>query len=130
MDNNSFYLEFGDLILDYPKKVLQKGKSTAVFTLKIKSFDYGPIVEIWKGKTIIKTGTTKLVHNLTLFPTYKVKMKFKTWNPDYAQYIDHRWVGSKNGLWTFTDELDTGKKEIKTGVPIKNNVVFNPICGN
>jgi hypothetical protein len=129
-DKNSFYSESGNLILDYPKKVIPQGKSMAMFTLKLKPFTYGPRVEIWEGKTIIKTGATKLIHNLKLFPTYKVKMKFKAWKPDSAQYIDYSWVGSNKGLWTFTYALDTGKKEIKTGVPVKKNVVFNPNCGN
>ncbi len=125
---NSFNTEFGDLVLDYPKNVIKKGKSTAMFTLKLKPYNYGPIVEIWTGKKIIKTGAKKMVSNLKAFPTYQVQMEFKAWDPDLSQLVNYRWVLKDGKYIGFAGKLDTGKKEIKTGVPVKKNIVFSPDC--
>jgi hypothetical protein len=117
-----------NLILDYPKKVFPKGKSTAMFTLKPKPV---PVVEIWEGKIWVDNGKTSAIYNFKKYPNYYASIYFNKWDPNVDNYTNFRWVRSENGIMTgFTNELKTGEKEIKAGAKINKNILIQPSCGN
>ncbi len=123
-DNNT--TEKAKLVLDYPKKVFPKGKSTAMFTLKLKP---EPPVEIWEGKKWVDNGYQSDLYNFKYSPSYKIIIRFKALVQS-LQYTFHKWVKSEAGkVVGFTNKLNTGEKEIKAGAKVNKNIVIQPSCG-